>query len=86
MNAVYRMNECHLALTGEDWLDCTMQVIRNTRTQTSLVITRAFIPEDRTFDDELAFQWAQVDVNIMRGAGWRVCLTKMVKCTVFSTG
>ncbi|HBL4689841.1 DcrB-related protein [Citrobacter sedlakii] len=64
MNTLYRMNEGHLALTGEDWLDCTMQVIRNTRTHTSLVITRAFIPEDRTFDDELTFQWAQVAAQI----------------------
>lgn len=64
MNAIYRMNEGHLALTGEDWLDCTMQVIRNTRTHTSLVITRAVIAGDRSFDDELVFQWAQVAAQI----------------------
>ena len=64
MNAIYRMNEGHLALSGEDWLDCTMQVIRNTRTHTSLVITRAVIAGDRSFDDELVFQWAQVAAQI----------------------
>lgn len=64
MNDIYRMNEGHLTLAGEGWLDCTMQVIRNTRTHTSLIITRAHIAGDRTFDEELEYQWAQVSAQI----------------------
>ncbi|MEH4017943.1 DcrB-related protein [Escherichia fergusonii] len=64
MNGIYRMNEGHLMLTGDGWLDSTMHVIRNPRTSTSLIITRATINGDRSFDAELDHQWAQVAAQI----------------------
>jgi len=61
---IYQMNDGRFVLKGEGWSDRTMHVIKNGRSAASLVVTRGRVPNGRTFDEELAAEYAMLATQI----------------------
>lgn len=56
----YRIQEATFPFPGEEWVDSSMNIIKHPKTHTSLIVARGKIPADRTFKEELEFQWQQL--------------------------
>lgn len=54
----YVINEGSFLWPGEAWLDNSMNIIRNTQTQASLIVSRGQLAAGRTPEEELDHQWA----------------------------
>lgn len=57
--SLYHINECRFPLPDSDnWQDCTLNIFRNNEDNSSLIVSRGFIPKGRTFEEELDHQWS----------------------------
>lgn len=61
---IYQMNDGRFVLKGEGWSDRTMHVIKNAHRSASLVVTRGRVSNGRTFDEELAAEYAMLATKI----------------------
>ncbi|MFO6296777.1 DcrB-related protein [Rahnella selenatireducens] len=56
---LYRTDECTFPLPeGNNWLDYSLNIFRNTQDNSSLIVSRGVIPKERTFEEEMDYQWS----------------------------
>lgn len=56
---LYRTDECTFPMPdGNNWLDSSLNIFRNTHDNSSLIVSRGMIPEERDFEEELDYQWS----------------------------
>ena len=53
----YHLNEGSFSLTGNDWLDNSMNVLRDDANGITVIVSRGPIPEDSDFEQEFHRQW-----------------------------
>jgi len=53
----YHLNEGSFSLTGDDWLDNSMNVLRDDASGVTVVVSRGTIPEGSDFEQEFHRQW-----------------------------
>jgi hypothetical protein len=53
----YHLNEGSFSLAGDDWLDSSMNVLRNDANGITVVVSRGTIPEGSDFETEFHRQW-----------------------------
>ncbi len=56
---LYHMDECRFPLPDNDnWQDCSLNIFRSKNDSSSLIVSRGIIPKERTFEEELDYQWS----------------------------
>ncbi|WP_147194968.1 DcrB-related protein [Pantoea sp. CCBC3-3-1] len=53
----YHLNEGSFSLAGNDWLDNSMNVLRDDANGITVIVSRGPIPEDSDFEQEFHRQW-----------------------------
>lgn len=53
----YHLNEGSFSLPGEDWLDNSMNILRDEATDITVIVSRGTIPEGSDFEQEFHCQW-----------------------------
>jgi len=53
----YHLNEGSFSLSGDDWQDTSMNVLRDDVSGITVVVSRGAIPEDSDFEQEFHRQW-----------------------------
>jgi hypothetical protein len=53
----YHIQEGSFSLDSSDWLDCSMNILRNDAEGISVVVSRGIIPAGSDFEQEFLHQW-----------------------------
>lgn len=53
----YHLNEGSFSLPGEEWLDNSMNILRDEATGITVIVSRGAIPQDSDFEQEFHRQW-----------------------------
>ena len=57
--SLYHCEECSFPLPDNDnWQDCSLNIFRSKNDSSSVIVSRGVIAKERTFGEELDYQWS----------------------------